>query len=173
MKNNKLACLFGAVFTLSPMVFADTCSVESMAIIGEKEFITVQEIDSVYRARIDTGATRSSLHATNIEVIDGYDDLRANVGKQVRFVTENELGEYHQYEAPIVSVRSIKNSLGSDIRYSVDLTIVKDDYARTLQVNLRDRSSMNDKLLIGRDWLECQYLVDVSQNPTKENQEIL
>ncbi|GAL13716.1 protein of unknown function DUF785 [Vibrio astriarenae] len=102
----------------------------------------------------------------NIEVLDGVEDLEANIGKQVRFITANEMGEKHQHQAEIVAVRSIKNSLGTEVRYSIDMTIERAEKPKTVQVNLRDRGRMDDKILIGRDWLNCDYLVDVSQNPT-------
>ncbi|WP_394243207.1 putative ATP-dependent zinc protease [Vibrio astriarenae] len=145
---------------------ASQCPTDEMIIIGEKEFVHVQDLNMDYRARIDTGATRTSLHAMNIEVLDGVEDLEANIGKQVRFITANEMGEKHQHQAEIVAVRSIKNSLGTEVRYSIDMTIERAEKPKTVQVNLRDRGRMDDKILIGRDWLNCDYLVDVSQNPT-------
>ncbi|MCK6264070.1 RimK/LysX family protein [Vibrio sp. ZSDE26] len=159
------ASLFMA--TISSMAHASSCSVENMDIIGQKAFVDIAELKTSYRARVDTGATRTSLHAMNIEVIDGVDELEANIGKEVRFVTGNELDEHHHHQAEIVAVRSISNSFGTEFRYSIELTMTHQDYEQTVEVNLRDRSSMGDKLLIGRNWLECRYLVDVSQNPTE------
>ncbi|MDR9830974.1 RimK/LysX family protein [Vibrio sp. FNV 38] len=168
----RISTLTAALCLLAPMsqyAMASTCAVEDMVIIGEKEFVHVQDLDSVYRARIDTGATRTSLHAMNIEIIDGVEELEGNIGKQVRFVTANELGDYHQHQSEIVAVRSIKNSLGTEVRYSIDMIIDREGMSRKVQVNLRDRGRMDDKILIGRDWLACNYLVDVSQNPTEES----
>ena len=36
---------------------------------------------------------------------------------------------------------------------------------KELQINLRDRSPMSFKLLIGRDWIGDDFLVDVDRNP--------
>lgn len=162
----KTLALLSTTLLLNTAVQASQCSVNNMDVIGQKAFINVEELDSVYRARIDTGATRTSLHAMNIEVLGGVDELDANIGKEVRFVTGNESGDYHHHQAEIVAARSIRNSFGSEVRYSVDLTLVHNGYEQTVEVNLRDRTNMSDKLLIGRDWLSCQYLVDVSQNLT-------
>ncbi|MGF1697145.1 RimK/LysX family protein [Vibrio lamellibrachiae] len=166
MKKTGLIAVSLLVSTVSFVTQAEQCSVDNMEVIGQKAFIDIEGFDSAYRARIDTGATRTSLHAMNIEVIDGVDELDANIGKEVRFVTGNELGDYNQHQAEIVAVRRIRNSFGADIRYSVNFTLAHEGYEKTVEVNLRDRSKMTDKLLIGRDWLSCQYLVDVSQNPT-------
>ena len=166
MKRTTQLLLSILIGTTSSVASASQCTVDQMNVIGQKARITINELDSDYRARIDTGATRTSLHATNIEVIDGVDELEANIGKSIRFVTNNEFGNHQQHEAEIVATRSIRNSFGSETRYSIDLTLVHNGFSKSIQVNLRDRSNMNDKLLIGRDWLSCQYLVDVSQNST-------
>jgi hypothetical protein len=36
---------------------------------------------------------------------------------------------------------------------------------KEVQVNLRDRTPMAYKLLVGRDWIRGDFLVDVSRNP--------
>ncbi|WP_295893671.1 RimK/LysX family protein [uncultured Vibrio sp.] len=157
------------MMTVSSSALATRCSVDDMEIIGQKAWITAKELGVTYRARIDTGATRTSLHATHINVVDGVEDWESNIGKQVMFNTENELGDTQHHQGKIVAVRSIQNSLGSENRYNVEMTFDHDGFSRTVEVNLRDRSRMSDKLLIGRDWLSCQYLVDVNQDPTSES----
>ncbi|MDN2481441.1 ATP-dependent zinc protease family protein [Vibrio agarivorans] len=167
MKKWTLAVMPLLFSSMSFTTQAESCAVDEMVVIGEKEFIYIDDLETHYRARIDTGATRTSLHAMNIEIVDGVEDLEANIGKRVRFITANEQGDKHQHQADIVAVRTIKNSLGTEVRYSIDMTLSREGESETVQVNLRDRGRMDDKLLIGRDWLRCRYLVDVNQNPTK------
>jgi hypothetical protein len=46
-------------------------------------------------------------------------------------------------------------------RYIIELVVSWKNVNKTVEVNLRDRSRMNYKLLIGRNWLSGDFLVDV------------
>jgi hypothetical protein len=128
--------------------------------IGAIETVRIQGMD--YLARIDTGADTTSINAYNITV-DGEDpDLSANIGKPLRFNTANEKGDSQSIEAHIVKVNTVRNALGSEVRYVVLLAISWGDYVKTVEVNLRDRSKMQFALLIGRNWLKDDFVVDVS-----------
>ncbi|WP_432460388.1 ATP-dependent zinc protease family protein [Agarivorans sp. QJM3NY_25] len=169
--------LFAMVFTLAS---ASSCWAEK-ATVGALEYIRIVEADLRYLTRIDTGAASTSLHADHIRVIDGNNILpadyseaeqkslvkpkmRANIGKYLEFTTINEQGEQHQGKARISDVVAVRNSQGLEIRYKVALAIEWQGQQKTVDVNLRDRSKMDYKLLIGRDWLEGDYLVDVERN---------
>ena len=117
----------------------------------------------MFRTRIDTGAVENSLHALDLNVANGVDDMDANIGKMLSFTTENEKGVSHRVQAMIVETSLIRNAQGSEIRYMVELTVGEPGQEYKVKVNLRDRSKMSYKLLIGRNWLQGHYLVDVER----------
>ncbi len=133
-------------------------------IIGSSELMSVEQAGLSYEARIDTGAVNTSLHAFDLEVEGGSEKkMKDNVGKTLSFTTENEDGEQKRLQAKIVKTSTVSNSQGRETRYMVDLNIGFQDKERKVWVNLRDRSHMDYKLLIGRNWLKDKYIVDVSE----------
>ena len=118
---------------------------------------------TVFLARIDTGAARTSVHASGIVVEGGGADMAEDVGKTIRFVLTGEDGAARPMSAVIASVQRVRNSQGSETRYGVPLKISWKGVEKTVEANLRDRSDMDYKLLIGRDWLEGTALVDVGR----------
>lgn len=50
---------------------------------------------------------------------------------------------------------------GREKRYLVRLTLSAMGVRKTILVNLRDRSQLRYKLLLGRNWLADDFLVDV------------
>lgn len=56
-------------------------------IIGQTETIVVVETGLAFKARIDTGAKHTSIHATDIKVEGGSEVMAENIGKEIRFKT--------------------------------------------------------------------------------------
>ncbi|QYJ84714.1 RimK/LysX family protein [Shewanella mesophila] len=131
-------------------------------VIGPVAPISIVETGLVFETRIDSGAVENSLHAVDLKIEGGVDDMELNVGKMLYFTTENEKGESHRVHARIAEVSLIRNAQGSEIRYMVELNVGEPGLEYKVKVNLRDRSKMTNKLLIGRNWLQGHYLVDVS-----------
>ena len=65
--------------------------------------------------------------------------------------------------AVIVKVSTVKNSQGTEQRYVIELPLSWKHVKKNVQVNLRDRSKMTYKLLIGRNFLSHDFLVDVDK----------
>ncbi|MBL4815724.1 MAG: ATP-dependent zinc protease [Shewanella sp.] len=137
--------------------------VSDKKLIGPVAPIHIVETGLMFRTRIDTGAVENSLHALDLNVANGVDDMDANIGKMLSFTTENEKGVSHRVQAMIVETSLIRNAQGSEIRYMVELTVGEPGQEYKVKVNLRDRSKMSYKLLIGRNWLQGHYLVDVER----------
>ncbi|MGL4476582.1 MAG: RimK/LysX family protein [Shewanella sp.] len=139
--------------------------VDEKPVIGAKANISVLESNLVYQARIDTGAVETSLHATNIHIAaEDTKDMRNNIGKEIRFTTSNEAGQEAVVTTKIVDTSLIRNSQGSEVRYMVDLSLGEPGLEYKVRVNLRDRTKMSQKLLIGRNWLSGHYVVDVERH---------
>ena len=136
-------------------------SVAEKIIVGETDWIEVEGVPFSYLARIDTGARTTSIHALDLKVVDGSSDPDENVGKIVSFRTLNRSGKSEVLNVPIVKVSNVTNSQGTEQRYVVNLSISNNKIKKEIEVNLRDRTQMTYKLLIGRNWLANDFLVDV------------
>ena len=131
-------------------------------VIGETaEFIIDDQAE--FLARIDTGAATTSVNAIDLEVEGESEDMKENIGKTVHFTLENEHGKQWRSSAVIKEVTTIKNSQGIERRYKVPMRVGWETINKTIEVNLRDRSKMKYKLLIGRDWMEREVVVDVER----------
>jgi hypothetical protein len=132
--------------------------------LAAHEPVIIQEAELAFTARLDTGATISSINAQDIEVSGGTGTpQRADEGKNVRFTVENGLGEAVRIETSIAQVRGIQTSDCSELRYHVYLTVEHDGKAYHVLMNLNDRTRSKDKLLLGRNWLRHGFVVDVSR----------
>ena len=102
-------------------------------------------------SRIDTGATNSSLHCTNIEKIDD------------KFVKCNVLGK-ESFTNEISKIKEVKSSNGiSQKRFFIKTEIIILGKTYISELSLNDRSSMSYPFLLGRDVLHENFIVDVSK----------
>lgn len=130
--------------------------------VGLREWITLPELGTgLLRAKIDTGAHTSSLHATDIEVFE------KNNQRWVRFTahfgTAANLSQI--CEAPLVDQRNIKSSNGvAEKRYVIRTQMVLGDRAWQVEISLANRARMRYRVLIGvRALKDGGWLVDPSK----------
>lgn len=127
---------------------------------GVEQFILAE--DFKVKARVDTGAASTSINATDISVQNSAVKMTNNVGKLVSFTMVNQQGNTKRITAPIVQVVEINNAIGMEYRYKVAMKIQWNQRIQTLNVNLKDRTKLTYKMLIGRDWLSNNAIVDTS-----------
>ncbi len=146
------------------MLLVTSCvSIVNKHIIGQTAMITVVEAELVFKARIDTGAKHTSIHATDISVDGGSEVMAENIGKEITFKIINEKNESRYIKTAIKEVSRVRSSHGREFRYVVELNLAWKDVSKKVKVNLRDREKMTHKLLIGRNWLENDFIVDVER----------
>ena len=133
-------------------------------VVGQLETIRVEEAKLGFIARIDTGAATTSIHATGIRIDQPAARKLDNRGKTIHFLVSNRRGEQHRLSTTIREVAEVSNAQGTEFRYVVELTLAWNGDHKKVRVNLRDRSAMSYKLLIGRNWLRDDYLVNVDLN---------
>lgn len=163
-----LASLVGVGSSLSVV---EAKSVKDKSVVGQVETIKVHGLDLDYLARIDTGAATTSIHAKDIKVIgedSESDRMRDHLGHTVEFTSINEKGEEAKYRGKIVKVSKIRNAQGVERRYAVKMDLGWNGQHKEVAVNLRDRSKLEYKLLIGRNWLSGDYLVDVDKSDSDD-----
>lgn len=131
--------------------------------IGWLEKTYLLDYDFATRAKIDTGAKNSSLHAIEME----YVPIKGKPPRsRVRFKTVDTVGNYKTIEADITrEVRIKKSSLSSDSamkesRVEIELNICLAGVKKKIQVNLTNREGMNYRMILGRTALEDSFIVD-------------
>ncbi len=141
--------------------FAAGATAGEKTVIGKTAWIQVAQLPFSLLARIDTGARTTSIHAVDIQIRRASPVVQENIGKRISFKTANRDGKTQTLVADIVQVSTIRNSQGTEQRYVVELPLSYKHKQKKVRVNLRDRSGMKYKLLIGRNWLSGDFLVDV------------
>ena len=151
---------------LSPSPVEPTPEVTpSPLVIGPTARVTEASTGLDLVARVDTGARTTSLHCTedDLQIQDASSDPLKNLGKPVRIRVENRQGHSDWVETELVDYVEVRSANGAERRYRVWLPLSCGPVTKETLVNLNDRSAMTYRLLLGRDFLEGDFLVDVSR----------
>jgi hypothetical protein len=118
-----------------------------------------------FAARVDTGATTCSIHALKWEIADHSRRPLENVGKPIRILVENEKGNQAWIDAVIEGRVRVRSSVQSGDeyhgRYKVLLPLEWNGLKKRVLVTLNDRTDTEYPLLIGRNFLRGDFVVDV------------
>ncbi len=156
MKVSTAPFLLAILFLLSINVWADM----RKQIVGATEVVFIKEANLSFKARVDTGAKTSSIHAEKIEL----DSLGNPRGKPISFFLVTKEGQSRKFNTRVISVVKVKNSEQSEPRYVVPLLIRWNDSEKIVAVTLNNRRGMEYRLLLGRNWLRGDFIVDVDRN---------
>ncbi len=129
-------------------------------IIGRAETIDLVGRALNVPAKVDTGAFRSAIHATDIKVVkkEGVKTLTCTLLGHPCFP------EVYSFETKSFKQVQITNSFGQEeTRYEVNLRIKLGPKVVTTSFTLADRSKNLFPILIGRKLLKGRYIVDVSK----------
>jgi hypothetical protein len=153
-----------AVFLLATLaITAPAAEAVEKKIIGATEMLTVEEAGLSFLGRMDTGAATTSIHAVDIEIAGSLPKGADCTGLPVAFTVVNERGETCRLTSRVEKTEVIRTSEGREERLFVFLTVSWQGEEKRVLVNLNDRSAMKYRLLLGRNWLENDYLVDVAR----------
>lgn len=129
-------------------------------VVGDVENVRFENLDLVLRARIDTGASTSSLDARDIGSFERDGD------RWVRFtVLDPESGEPLVLERPRSRrVRILQATADEpERRPVVEMRVTLGDNTQTAEFTLSNRSNLEFPVLIGRNILRDLMVVDVSK----------
>jgi hypothetical protein len=138
---------------------ARTESANGPTVIGYVEWIRLVSNGLALEARMDTGATTSSIHAEDIVEFerDGESWVRFKTG----VVSDEGDGETVTVERPVVRNVTIRQHTGEgDARYVVELEIYLGERHLKGEFTLADRSRFNYQGILGRNLLSQGFLVD-------------
>ena len=134
-----------------------------LPIFGYLETAKILPQSSPIKAKLDTGADHSSIHAADIA------HSKRNGTLWVRFVIKSDDGRTLKLDRQVIRTAHIKRPGGkAQARPVVMMAICIGNLSHEVQVNLVDRSVLNYDLLIGRSFMSGHLLVDPSQQFTTE-----
>jgi len=128
-------------------------------IIGGEEWCALPQIGiPAIKARVDSGAKTSALHAVNIQ---SFEKSGAQwVRFQVNPLQSNGKTTIH-CEAPVHDRRKVKSSSGvSEVRYVIKTVLSIADSTWEVEMTLTNRDSMGYRMLLGRQAMSGKMLVD-------------
>lgn len=132
---------------------------KSLPIIGWREWVALPELGvAKIKAKIDTGARSSSLHAFDVKVFerDGQSYVRFKVHPLQRSTKETI-----DVEAPVLEFRKVRSSSGHAGRRPVIVTTVEAlGQSWPIELTLANRDAMGFRMLLGREAVRGRMLVD-------------
>gem|GEM_PF-181955 len=131
--------------------------------IGWREWVCLPELGvPAVKAKIDTGARSSSLHAFDVRVT--HDSRGAWVYFNVHPIQRDNEIEI-QCVAPLLERRSVRSSSGHSSERPVILTDVQvGDEVWPIEITLTNRDEMGFRMLLGREAVRKRYLVDAGRS---------
>ena len=150
---------------------ASPAKTRRLTVIGWMESVDLPELDLAgLKAKIDTGARTSALHATDIRTFQR--DGRA----WVAFMADSGHGLCDRpIEAPVFEERAIKNTSGvPEDRFVIRTRMAMGSRRWTIDLSLSDRTNMTFPMIVGRAALKNHAIAVhtrrtylISENPSK------
>ncbi|GAB3376111.1 ATP-dependent zinc protease [Spongiibacter taiwanensis] len=132
-------------------------------VYGWLEMATIEPWGVAVKAKLDSGALTSSMHAENIEefIKDGEEWVRFTVDVEDEY-KDKEVSK--TFEMPIKRNLKLRGAGGVDHRPVVLMKVCLGDTVYEEQFSLRNREKMNYPVLLGRRTIQSLGLIDVSTN---------
>lgn len=132
-------------------------------VLGWREWVALPEfgIERI-KAKVDTGARTSALHAFNLQVFE-QDGQR-----MVRFKMhpiQNRTDEVIECVAKVVDERDVTDSGGhTEKRLVIKTTVLIGNDKRRVEMTLTDRDNMLFRMLLGRTAVRPHYVIDPNKS---------
>lgn len=140
---------------------------EDKVVVGRVEWVWLDIAKQRFKARVDTGAATSSLHARNLQPFE------RNGNRWVRFTIPGVQGE-KTFETPLVRHKKVRQATAEDTdkRPVVLLMVRIGEISEEIEFNLSDRDNMLYPVLLGRNFLQDIAVVDVARKFTQPKVEL-
>lgn len=135
----------------------------SLTLIGWREWVDLPQL-GVHRikAKIDTGARTSALHAWNIEPFD------LNGVPWVRFKLhpiQRNNRTVVSCEAALIDRRRVRNTGGKqEMRYVIQTGVTLGNVSWPIELTLTNRDKMGFRLLLGRTAVKNRFLINAGRS---------
>ena len=129
---------------------------EKLVLLGWREWVALPELGLPrIKAKVDTGARTSSLHAEDISV------KKLKSGSQVRFYTVSGGGDNDRIlcEAMLLDERQVSDSGGHrERRFFIQTILSIKNREWPIELSLTDRNSMRFPMLVGRQAMAHRFM---------------
>ena len=157
---SRLYFIFPAAIMLSLLFVPGLCA-KNKKIVGWVENVSLAPGNIVFKAKLDTGAKTCSLNCGQIV------ELKKNDEDWLQCILVDDKGKSSVLERKIKKDIKIKRHFEEkQKRPVVTLNICLGEVCKEVEVNLVDRKGFNYQLLIGRNFLKDDFLVDASKTFT-------
>lgn len=131
----------------------------ALPLVGWREWVFLQSFDDTpIKAKVDTGARTSALHAFQIDTFNRDNQLWVRFGLHPR---QQNTDYVVTCEAPVKDRRQVTDSGGhKEMRYVIETLLSFNGQTFVTEVTLTDRENMRFRMLLGRTALKKRYLVD-------------
>jgi ribosomal protein S6--L-glutamate ligase len=128
-------------------------------VIGSEEWCALPGLGlQAIKARVDSGAKTSSIHAFNINTFRRHGKLWVTFEVHP---LQNNRKTVIRCESPVVDRRSVKSSSGvSETRYVIASSLKIGDETWPIELTLANRDSMGYRMLLGREAMADRLLID-------------
>ena len=126
-------------------------------VIGWREWVSLPELGVAWiKAKVDTGAKSSSLHAWDIDVDDAHAMVRFNLHP-----LQDDESIVVSATAPLVEHREVRSSNGEvDVRPVIRTPAVVRGAQFDIELSLTSRDEMGFRMLLGRSAMRRRFVVD-------------
>ena len=135
---------------------------QNKVILGSEEWFSFPELGiPTIKARVDSGAKTSALHAINISpfIKNGSNWVKFDINP-----IQNNLKTVIHCEAPLVDKRIVKSSSGfREQRFVIQTILDIGNSSWAIEMTLTNRDSMGFRMLLGREAMSGRVLVDPEQ----------
>lgn len=128
-------------------------------VIGACEYVALPDLSIPrIKARVDTGARTSSLHAFDLK------EFRRDGRRWISFCAytgDTDHSPRVHNEVPLVDRRKVKNTSGvAETRYVIRTQFLLGTHSWNCEITLSDRENMRFQMLLGRLAIRARFLVD-------------
>lgn len=132
---------------------------EQKTVIGWREWVQLPDLGvTEIKAKVDTGADNSSLHAFNVQRFEreGEEYVRFEIHPRQRSRRPTI-----ECEAPLAMEKKVRNPGGrSELRPVIRTRVVVAGVELTALVNLTSRDEMGFRMLLGRRAVRNRFVID-------------
>jgi ribosomal protein S6--L-glutamate ligase len=128
-------------------------------VVGSEEWCALPDLNiPAIKARVDSGAKTSAIHASNL--IKFQRDGELWVSYEIHPIQKNRR-VIVQCESKVHDIRMVKNTSGlSEKRFVIKTPLVMDGKVWDIEMTLANRDSMGFKMLLGREAMNGRILVN-------------